>query len=270
MRQARVAGHFGEWLQGRLGADGPVALVTLPCPVLAVTVRWQPGGPLSIKGPAAGLLPTDRVRIFLQHLGAPDSGTATVTADMTAGGGAGASTAGLLALARAAVPEEPVLDRLARACIAAEGASDPLMMCVPDAHLWASREGRSLRRLTAPPVVEVVGGFFGPPIRTDPADVHLPDVSDLVEAWVDAVERGDVAALARIGSLSAKRTTALRGPADDPTAHLAGTTGALGHLRAHTGSARGLVFAPGTAPVDLEARLTAAGFAATLRFRTAE
>ena len=24
-----VAGHFGEWLQGRLGADGPVVLVTL-------------------------------------------------------------------------------------------------------------------------------------------------------------------------------------------------------------------------------------------------
>ena len=30
-----VAGHFGEWLQGRLGPDGPVALVTLPCPVRA-------------------------------------------------------------------------------------------------------------------------------------------------------------------------------------------------------------------------------------------
>ena len=31
---ARVAGHFGEFLQGRLGAEGPVALVTLPCPAL--------------------------------------------------------------------------------------------------------------------------------------------------------------------------------------------------------------------------------------------
>ena len=36
----RVAGHFGELMQGRLGADGPLALISLPCPVLAV----QTGG----------------------------------------------------------------------------------------------------------------------------------------------------------------------------------------------------------------------------------
>ncbi|TCP38104.1 hypothetical protein EV662_12129, partial [Rhodovulum marinum] len=35
-RRACVAGHFGEFLQGRLGPDGPVVLVTLPCPALAV------------------------------------------------------------------------------------------------------------------------------------------------------------------------------------------------------------------------------------------
>ena len=37
----RVPGHFGELLQGRIGSDGPVALVTLPCPALGVTAPVQ-------------------------------------------------------------------------------------------------------------------------------------------------------------------------------------------------------------------------------------
>ena len=37
------SGHFGELLQGRLGADGPLALVTLPAPGLRVTARFTPG-----------------------------------------------------------------------------------------------------------------------------------------------------------------------------------------------------------------------------------
>ena len=40
-----------------------------------------------------------------------------------------------------------------------------------------------------------------------------------------------------------------------------GTWGALGHLRAHTGSARGLIFAPGTAPAGVADALRAAGLA---------
>ena len=31
-----IPGHFGEWLQGRLGAEGPVVLVTLPAPRLGL------------------------------------------------------------------------------------------------------------------------------------------------------------------------------------------------------------------------------------------
>jgi len=36
MRPLWVAGHFGEWLQGRLGAEGPVGLVTLACAAVRV------------------------------------------------------------------------------------------------------------------------------------------------------------------------------------------------------------------------------------------
>ena len=48
---ARVEGHFGELLQGRLGPAGPVVLVTLPCPVLAARLlagrRHRPSGQAS-------------------------------------------------------------------------------------------------------------------------------------------------------------------------------------------------------------------------------
>jgi uncharacterized protein involved in propanediol utilization len=267
-RRARVEGHFGEWIEGRLGPDGPVALVTLPCPALAVTVGWQPARHLEIGGPAAGILPPARARRLLEMLGLPPTGRAEVASDMPAGGGAGASTAALVALARAAAGRCLAPEALAAACLAAEGAVDPLMLPRPDALLWAPRAARLLRHLTPPPVFEVVGGYLGPPERTDPEDTDLPDVSDLLDPWERAAQKHDRAAVARLAAVSAERTTALRGPADDPTGELAVTTGALGHVRAHTGSARGLLFAPGTAPAAAAERLAAAGYAAVFAFRT--
>ena len=44
-----VPGHFGEWLQGRLGPDGPLALVTLACPDRGVRVTRTPG-PFALTG----------------------------------------------------------------------------------------------------------------------------------------------------------------------------------------------------------------------------
>ena len=40
---AEVAGHFGEWIQGRLGPDGPLALVTVACPALSVRAVREDG-----------------------------------------------------------------------------------------------------------------------------------------------------------------------------------------------------------------------------------
>ncbi len=250
-----VAGHFGEWLQGRLGPDGPLVLVTLACPALAV--RTDPAAPPLLD---AGAL--DR---FAAALGRPLARTG-LSADMPPGGGAGASTAGLLALARASgAPDDP--DALARACLAAEGATDPLMHPHPDRLLWAPRQARALRRLSPVPPMEIAGGFWGPPQRTDPADTAFPDIADLVAAWEGPGPAADRAALA---TESAARTDALRGPAGDPTPDLARETGALGRVRAHTGSARGLVFAPGTLPRDMRARLAEAGLAGAITFRTGE
>ncbi|RDC72626.1 propanediol utilization protein [Rhodovulum sp. 12E13] len=291
-----VAGHFGEWLQGRLGPGGPVALVTLACPVRGVRATLETGAPPGLDRPD-GLLDACRARRFLAALGRPLPGRVRLAADLPPGGGAGMSTAALVALARLLGAEE---ERVAAACLSAEGATDPLMRAAPDAVLWAPRRAVALRALPRPPVAEIVGGFLGRPEPTDPADTRFPDIADLAEDWAatlapdrlrlparlrDAPGRrqaqdhrggGDagtisadrLARLARIASASALRTTALRGPGNDPTAALAARLGALGHARAHTGSARALIFPPGGVPAGAEAALRGAGYACVLRFRT--
>ena len=267
MRPAhRVTGHFGEWLQGRLGSRGPVVLVTLPCEALGarISLARSSGRRPDIPSP---LLPSV-VDAFLQALGLElPRADIEVIADARSGAGAGMSTAMLLALARAmGIGASP--EALANACLEAEGAVDPLMMDRPETLLWASREARAVRSLPQPPALAVVGGFLGPPIQTVPDDSRFADISDLVPNWIAAAEAGDRIELARIATVSAERTTALRGPADDGTATLAQDFNALGWCRAHTGSARGLLFEPGHVPAGVEDRLQAEGYADVLRFAT--
>ena len=69
---------------------------------------------------------------------------------------------------------------LARACVAVEGASDPLMFPAPERLLWASRRAEVLETLPPLPSFDVLGGFFGPNRRTDPRDANFPDISDLM------------------------------------------------------------------------------------------
>ncbi|WP_319800443.1 hypothetical protein [Pararhodobacter zhoushanensis] len=152
---------------------------------------------------------------------------------------------------------------MARACVAAEGASDPLMLPRAERLLFAPREGRVVADLPALPAFEVLGGFFGPGQRTRAEDMAFPDITDLVERWETLA---DLPAMAALTTESARRTLALRGPSDDPTAPLARDLGALGWLIAHTGSARGLIFAPGTVPEGAEAALAVAGLTGVLRF----
>lgn len=256
-----VAEHFGEWLQGTVGPDRRVALVTLACPVAGVQAEVTGSGALAIEQ-NADLVDDARCRRFLSALGLVERGHVRLRADLLPGGGAGMSTAALVALARAAGAAE---DRIAEACLAVEGATDPLMLARPDGVLWAPRDARPLREVPLPPEAEIVGGFWGPPCRTDPQDLAFPHMDDLVAAWAEGPQ---LAEAARLASLSAERTTALRGPQDDPTPAIARRLGASGHARAHTGSARALIFAPGEAPAEAETTLTEAGLTHVLRFRT--
>ncbi len=264
---ARVAGHFGEFLQGRLGPEGPVVLVTLPCPALAVTACVAPGQNLRIHGAGQRLLTLERARRFLNALRLSVRARVLLRAAMPVGGGAGASTATLVALAYAA-GYEGSSDRLARAAILCEGASDPLMFASPERHLWASRQGRSLRALPALPRFDVLGGFAGPPQRTEPQDTRFPDISDLIEPWSRAAAVADAPGLGRLAAISADRTRALRGGETVPLREIAARTGALGYAIAHTGSACALLFAPGTIPPSAASLMRAAGCRQVIAFRT--
>ena len=252
----RVTGHFGEILQGRLGAEGPLALVTCPCPTLWAEAFVTPG-PLSLYGaPAVGM---ERLRALLRGLGLPLRGRVVLRCQMPLGGGSGASTAGLLAIARAYGAEGPEVMGLVQRI---EGASDPLVFPAAERVLWASRQGRVLGVMPALPRFQVVGGFWGAGQRTEPRDLRFADVSDLVSRL-----RGcDLGGLAQVASASAQRCLSLRGPIGDPTEALAARFGALGFLIAHTGSARGLIFAPGIALDAAQAGLRAAGFCKITRF----
>jgi uncharacterized protein involved in propanediol utilization len=252
------SGHFGELLQGRLGPGGPVVLVTLPCPALGVRARLRPGRGLRLHGG----LPLAQGRALLTRLGLPPPGRVILHALAAPGTGTGVSTAGLVALARLSGWDGPP-DILARACIAIEGASDPLMFAAPERILWASRQGQVVARMPALPRFEVLGGFFGPTQRTDAADTTFPDIADLIEDWQ---KTRDLAGFAGLASQSATRTQALRGPVDDPTPDLASDLGALGWCRAHTGAARGLIFAPGTVPTRGTEALRTAGLRGVMRF----
>ena len=159
---------------------------------------------------------------------------------------------------------------VAAACLEVEGAVDPIMLPKPAEALWASRRAEAVRRLPPPPPMEIVGGFFGPAERTRAEDDRFPDIADLAAEWEAGARRADLAALAAVASASGARTAALRGPAGDPTEALAKELGALGWLRAHTGSARGLIFPPGRAPDRVEARLRDAGFSRVIRFSPAD
>ena len=173
------------------------------------------------------------------------------------------STARLVALARLAGFAGPDT-LLARACLRVEGASDPLWRPAPERVLWASRQGGALADMPALPRYQIIGGLWGTTQRTDPQDTRFPDISDLVAAWDGARTLFEFAALA---SESAARCVALRGPVGDPTGRLAQDLGALGWVAAHTGGARGLVYAPGTAPDNAAAWLRAAGYGHVTTFQ---
>lgn len=260
LRRARVAGHFGEFLQGRLGPDGPIALVTLPAP-LWLTVQARPDRHFALHDPdrTIGRIAAHR---FLRRIGAAP-GRFAIRTELESGAGLGASTAARVALARVARPDLRPAE-IAAACLDSEGAVDPLMWTGPDRLLWASRRARALAILPRPPALSVIGGLWGPGIGTDPGDAAFPDIADLVEAWRASPDADGAAALA---SESARRCLALRGPSDDPTAALARETGAAGFAIAHTGAARALLFRPDGIPSDAAARLRAAGLRRIVAFR---
>ncbi len=261
----RVSGHLGEWLQGRWGKDGPVVLVTLACKALYAQATMTPDNNLRLNTIGPEAVTVTQLARLLRETNRPEIGNFTVSSNLPLGVGAGSSTAGLMALARAAGANDHLL---ASACLSIEGATDPLTLSEPDSVLWSSRQAAISAQFKAPPRCEIVGGYFGDPIRTDANDSNFPDISDLLPAWRDATEATDLGTLAALATQSAERTTRLRGPVGDPSPQIARDLGALGYARAHTGSARAFIFSPGAAPAEAEGVLKRAGLVGAFRFFT--
>lgn len=256
--------HFGEWLQGRLGTAGPLALITLVPDALWLTAALQPSKRLKCQAVTHGNYPDATLRRFFRALDLPLRGQIKTRLPFSPGLGTGMSTATLVAAARlhghSGAPQA-----VARATIAAEGASDPLMFRHPDRLLWASRLGQVLAHVPPPPRADLVGGFFGPARPTQARDQAYDDISDLVALWSGAK---DLTTCAAVASESARRCLARRGPRADPTADLARDLGALGWATSHSGAARALIFAPGTAPQHAPAALREAGLRGIRQFGT--
>lgn len=94
--QIRVAGHFGEFLQGRMGPRGTIALVTLPCPVLVCRAA-RAGGTFGLHQTGNRALQPADLRRLLVALGQPVRGRFRLATGMPVGAGAGASTASRVA-----------------------------------------------------------------------------------------------------------------------------------------------------------------------------
>lgn len=291
-----VAGHFGEWIQGRIGPKGDVGLITLATPDYGVRINATTSGPFvmtsSTKQLLKKMISPNTAQSFLHQLGLIPKGQYDISSDFSLGNGTGVSTALLVALAYRAGftqttpscehhPQNTASNMrlkeqlfLARACINTEGASDPLMLSAPDQVLWASRKAKIIKQLSRVAKCEILGGFFGPAQQTNPLDNNFPDISDLVQSWVKAAQDDTLntpTALmeyARLASMCFDRTTKLRGPANDPTPALAQKLGALGYARAHTGSARALIFHPGGIPKGAKAIALSMGLRHVLSFKT--
>ena len=264
---ARVTGHFGEWLQGRLGPDGPLALISVPCPLFHCDAIVEDAEVTSFQGHGIALN-SDQMETLLRRIDVSLPKRITVQSTIAVRAGLGASTASILSVLKALSGDTLSVDQTAKICVEIEGATDPLMHDQFDCLLWASRSATLVERLPAPPKFEIVGGLWGQGLATDPTDLNFPDISDLVEAWRDAVAHGSHEKIARLTTESAGRTTTLRGPQDDPSQEIARELGALGYVRAHTGSARGFLFPPNQSPANALTRLAEAGLTKTCRFLT--
>jgi uncharacterized protein involved in propanediol utilization len=265
-----IAGHFGELAQGRLGPDGPVALVTLPCPVLVTRVGYTPTrGPLRAAEPVSEKA-LAAARLALDEIGAAGwGGSLAIDRPAVPGLGLGSSTAEALGAVRAvagAFATRLPPEREAALCLAVEGAVDPLMW--PRPVLFASRQGRVVAPLGPLPPLRIVGGTAGPPQPTDPADDRFPDASALFRSLTAAIGAGDLPALAAAAGASAAANQARNpNPAWEAMQALARRHGALGLVVSHTGPAIGLILAPESDDEALPGALRELGLAAVTDYR---
>ncbi len=261
----RAHGHCGELLQGRLGPDGPVALVTLPWPDLVSRAWFAPAqsAPLLVRVRGPGEHEPDvakrAARAAQAALGRAGIGGRLVLSNPApVGGGAGSSSMDALISIRAVAAAfgarfEPEWE--AALAHRAEGAVDPLMYDAPV--LFASRQARKIALLPPAPKLLAVGGFDGPSRQTAAASPSDLDVTELATRLARAFAARDLREIGAVATASAEADQALH-----PKPHwaeikaLAVEVRALGVAASHSGPAVALLLPP---DADTRARRAVTG-----------
>jgi uncharacterized protein involved in propanediol utilization len=255
--------HHGEILQGvfpdRYGVTRR-GLVTLPCPALGTNATFFPDAKSESRihpCPQWCAKAARAAEITLKHYApcAPSGGELVLDSSIQPGIGMGSSTSDVVAAIRTVADcyglPLTVAD-VARLAVAAEGASDSIMMG-DRVVLFAQREGRVLEFIGYDPIPLLVISC-----DTDPtgkgidtlkhpaatySDVEEREFKVLLGALRHAVSTGDAVLLGRVASASARinqrytpksRLNELFGIADE--------TGAVGVQVAHSGTVVGLLF----------------------------
>lgn len=186
-----------------------------------------------------------KVRTLLQQHYPNIAGKITIRSRTPSGVGFGRSTMDILAVLRAIDPDLSP-KRESDIVVSVEGACDPLMYDVNHLPLYEPRTGKLHRYIGRMPDHVLIGGYTDQ--TADPlAYTNWPDVTDLVDELAP-----DLKTIARIATESAIRgQQVVYNPYLNHMIDAAQELGALGVVRAHTGSALGWIFAPGTIIPDI-------------------
>ncbi|RME77610.1 MAG: hypothetical protein D6784_03410 [Chloroflexi bacterium] len=267
-----VPGTCGELVQGWSPEWDEPVLVS--CPIARysrVQVQIEPVPGIRLPGRRQTLPKLVRAaRLFLEYAGRPDLGaTAAVQSDLLPGRGMASSTADIVGVMAALAlgldfPLAP--EEMARLACRIEP-SDSTMF--PDLTLLAYRGSARCQRLGPCPPLALLLLDAGPPVDTlrFNARLNLDAVRKLAPATAEAValltaglRTGNPAEIAAAASLSAASYQVVSPhPLLEQAVRWAGETGALGVVRAHSGSVIGLLF-PAAASLQEPARWLARRF----------
>ena len=257
-----VNGHFGEFIQGRLGVTDPLVLVTVPSRFFKVQVTYTEGA-FEVVQNGTSFYDRSVVSELAKLAKARLSGRLKICLSMPEACGLGSSTATRVGILRAIRPDISV-NSIVSICLKHERASDPIMYKSPERLLWAPREGKIVEKLPRLPKISCIGGLFGSPLKTNPSDNNFPIISDLVDKW-KRTEMTDKN-FAEICAESSERTISIRKLSDDPTRKITKEIGALGFSIAHTGNVRNFIFPYRSIPSNAEKILSSYGFRNVHRF----
>ncbi len=256
INSSTISGHFGEFIQGRFDRDGSIVLITVPNLEHKATVVCTPD-PFKVEQIVTQSKPKELVSKVFYTLNHSPKGQFRISLDMPECYWLGSSTAARVGLFLSINPDLSP-EFLAQSCINQEGASDPLMFSKPEKLLWAPRQGKIIRNLPKLPRIMCSGGLFGILQRTDPLDLDLQIISDLITEW-ESLDKIPIK-IGEICSDTSDRTLKLKGHDDVSTKKIRKELGALVYSIVRTGTVRNFIFPHVSVPKKVKNFLEKARF----------